>query len=268
MQITILGSGTGLPSTRRAAPGILVETTANCFLFDSGPGVLRQLERIGLSTHNITHLCYTHLHQDHTLDLVTFLFCARFHIVGSRNLTGAVRRFIRSKKIAAREDPLHLIGPKGFRKFFRQTMSIYKWIRPKGYPFTLKEITEQTLRFKSDRLKSIPVKHERNSVAYRLEDARGRSVVYSGDTGYCRNIVRLATNVDVLILECSFPDAIPFPLHLHPRLIGRIAREARPKRVILTHIYPVSESYDLVSQVRKVWKGRVSLAADLMRIKL
>ena len=43
MRVTILGSGTAVPSAERFPPGVLVEAGDEVVLVDAGPGVLRRL---------------------------------------------------------------------------------------------------------------------------------------------------------------------------------------------------------------------------------
>lgn len=110
--------------------------------------------------------------------------------------------------------------------------------------------------------------HLPNSVGYRIEFKDGKSVAVSGDTDYCQNIIDLAFEVDLLILECSFPDAKKVEGHLIPSLAGRIAIESRCKRLLLTHLYPVCDQFDIVNQCRQVYQGEIILGEDLMRIAI
>jgi ribonuclease BN (tRNA processing enzyme) len=109
--------------------------------------------------------------------------------------------------------------------------------------------------------------HSEVSVGFRV-DARGRSMVYSGDTDYCVNIVRLGKNADLLILECSFPDERKSPGHLTPSFAGKIAREASCKKLLLTHFYPVFQGHDILQECRKEFSGEIVLAEDGMKINL
>ena len=91
-------------------------------------------------------------------------------------------------------------------------------------------------------------------------------MVYSGDTDYCDNIVKLGREADVLILECSFPDERKTEGHLTPSLAGKIAREASCKKLLLTHFYPVFQGHDILAECRKEFSGEIILAEDGMKI--
>ena len=72
----------------------------------------------------------------------------------------------------------------------------------------------------------------------------------------------------MLILECSFPDEMKVEGHLTPSLAGRIARKAHCRRLILTHLYPLCDEYDILRQCRKEFAGEVIVAHDLLRVKI
>jgi len=275
MEIIFLGSGTGFPRKERASPGILVKLPYLNILMDSGPGSMRQLAKLGLSTNDIDIIMYTHLHPDHTLDLMDFLFCAKYQVVAKKNLPQAVRRFIAQGRGGFRTKPLHIIGPVGFKDFYAKVKNLYGlWITVPTYKLTIIEVRNQKLEIRNQKLESAEMLHESRiggSVGYRIEHS-GKSVVYSGDTAYCDNIVRLGKNADLLILECSTSDEINLPMHLTPRTVAKIACESNAKKVILTHIYEVGDKFNLLKQVKRTWKempqGKIKLAYDLMRLRI
>lgn len=74
-QLTILGSGTGVPLINRHAPGLVVQAGAAQILFDSGSGTAHQLARAGFKYYEFDHLFYSHYaHPDHINDLSEFIF--------------------------------------------------------------------------------------------------------------------------------------------------------------------------------------------------
>ena len=101
-----------------------------------------------------------------------------------------------------------------------------------------------------------------------MEDGSGKTFVYSGDTGYCEEIIDLSYDCDLLILECSFPDGKNIEGHLTPTLAGKIAHLARAKRLILTHFYPAVLKTDIKKACEKVYEGEIILGKDFMRISL
>ncbi|MFZ1201463.1 MAG: MBL fold metallo-hydrolase, partial [Desulfobacterales bacterium] len=117
-------------------------------------------------------------------------------------------------------------------------------------------------------LKSLPVDHNPESLAYRITDARGRAVVYTGDSDVCENLVAIARNADLFICESSLPDAQKVDGHLTPSLAGEMATRATVGRLVLTHFYPECDEADIEKECRKTFSGPLVLARDLMRFKL
>ena len=108
--------------------------------------------------------------------------------------------------------------------------------------------------------------HSPESIAYRIEFEDGTSVVVSGDTDDNPKLVELASKSDLLVLECSFPDGKKVEGHLTPSLAGKIATESCCRRLLLTHLYPVCDPFDIKEQCRRTFQGEIILAADLTRI--
>lgn len=108
--------------------------------------------------------------------------------------------------------------------------------------------------------------HISGSVGFRVEFRDGKSIAISGDTDYCQNIIDLGFEVNLLVLECSFPDEKKVEGHLTPSLAGRIALESHCKKLLLTHLYPVCDQFDILNQCRQVYQGEITVGEDLMRI--
>lgn len=72
-EITILGSGSALPSLSRNTTAQLVNIRENYFLVDCGEGTQLQMQKFGISPSKINHIFISHLHGDHYLGLIGFL---------------------------------------------------------------------------------------------------------------------------------------------------------------------------------------------------
>jgi ribonuclease BN (tRNA processing enzyme) len=106
---------------------------------------------------------------------------------------------------------------------------------------------------------SAPVNHTPHSLGLRVEDNSGKVIVYSGDTGYCEEIVDLSSDADLLIIESSFPDGEGIKGHLTPSQAGDIATRSEAKRLLLTHFYPECLKVDIEAQCRKTYQGELIL---------
>jgi len=249
VQITILGSGTGIPTLARNAAGLLIRIEKENLLFDTGPGILRRLLEKGITYHDIDYIFYTHFHTDHTLDLASVLFAAKYALS------------LRTKK-------LDIIGPQGLERFYNSLLDLYgDVIRPEAYEINLREIEEQTLQLPAYKIKTLRMQHSPESIGYRVE-SKGKVVVYSGDTDVCENVVKLGRGCDLLILDCSFPQEMKVKGHLTAREAAEVARECNCKRLVLSHLYPVCRQDEISRQAKKAFKGEISVAYDLMNITL
>ena len=249
-ELIILGSGTGIPSLRRGSPGLIVLSDSTILLIDSGSGTLRRMLEVGITYREVDILLYTHIHPDHISDLVPILFASKYADL-------------------PREKDLLCIGGPGFKSYFEKLKELYgSWIEPQSYHLTIKEVSQEVLLYRGLRILSKPMAHISESGGYRIEFKDGKSMAVSGDTDYCQNIIDLAFEVDLLVLECSFPDGKKVEGHLTPSLAGRIASESHCKRLLLTHLYPVCDQFDILNQCKQVYQGQIILGEDLMRIKI
>ena len=252
--VTILGSGTCVPSLKRSSCSILIKTGRTKLLFDAGPGTMHRLLGTGTDIFDISFIFISHFHPDHTGELASFLFATKY------------------PDQSRRKDLLTVVSGKGFIKFYNNLKTAYKqWIElapglikiieldNKGYDFR---------RFNDFTVESYPVEHNCESIGYKITDSRQKTIVYSGDTDYCENLVNLSQNADLLILECSFPDHHKVDGHLTPQLAGLIAKEARTKKLLLTHFYPMCDKYDLKIEAKGVFEGEICLAEDFMKLKI
>jgi ribonuclease BN (tRNA processing enzyme) len=249
-ELIILGSGTGIPSLRRGPPGFLIISDTTKVLIDSGAGTLRTMLRMGITYRDIDLLLYTHTHPDHISEFVPILFASKYSEL-------------------PREKDLLSIGGAGFKHYFEQIKRVYgRWIEPQTYHLSIREISEEPLLFNDMKIFSKPMSHISESVGYRVELKDRRSITISGDTDYCENIVELGFEASLLVLECSFPDERKIEGHLTPSLAGKIGLESHCKRLLLTHLYPVCDQFDILGQCRQVYPGETILGEDLMRIKI
>jgi len=250
MEAIILGSGTGVPSLRRGSPGLALTLEQETLLFDIGSGTLLRLLRAGINPYALRYVLLTHFHTDHSADLAPLLFA------------------LSATPGHLRTEPLHLVGPKGAKAFMVRLLDLYPSCVPKFFKLEVLEAGEATVnldrRFK---VWARPVAHSGAAVGYRVE-AEGKVFAYSGDTGPCKGILELGQQADLLALECSFPDDQGMEGHLTPSLAGEIAREARAKRLVLTHLYPACDAVDVIAQCRKVYDGEIILAEDMIRVPI
>lgn len=254
MSVTILGSGTCVPSLKRSSCSILMNIRDKFLLFDSGAGTMRKLLENRVEIYDVSFIFYSHFHPDHTAELVPFLFANKYPD-GSR-----------------RKIPLTMMAGRGFAKFYENLKNVYgHWIELAPGLLTIVELdnTGHDMReFDDFKVESLPVEHNPESIAFRITSSAGISMVYSGDTDFSENLVTLSKDADLLICESAFPDELKVKGHLTPSLAGEIADRANVRKLVLTHFYPECDQVDIEKECRKTYSGPLLLAEDLMQINL
>jgi ribonuclease BN (tRNA processing enzyme) len=106
------------------------------------------------------------------------------------------------------------------------------------------------------------VAHPVEAFGIRVEH-RGRSLVYSGDTGVSDALVDLAGDTDLFLCEAAFTHGKENiqGLHLNGREAGAHAARAGVRRLVLTHIPPWTDGERNLSDAREVYQGPAELAA-------
>lgn len=243
MQLTVLGSGTVVPTLERGSSAYLVETGGERLVFDFGNGAVHALMKAGVDPRDLSHLFISHVHPDHTADLVPYLFACNY-----------------APGWAGRR-PLEVHGPVGFRQFFLDLQVPYRWLAPRGWDCAVFEHGRDQIRGEGWTVQTFPVEHgDLEALAFRVE-AEGKVLCYSGDTCYCPGLVEAAGQADLFLCECSVPDDHPqVEGHLRSSQVALAARQARARRVLLTHLYPVEA--DLVAEVARGYPGPVEAARD------
>lgn len=99
-------------------------------------------------------------------------------------------------------------------------------------------------------LDTLPANHSQGALHLRFTGADGFTVVFSGDTGPSANLAQLAAGVDVLVTECAVAEPDPWNSHLWPEAVAEVVAAARPRRVVLTHLYPMVDPEFALRRVR------------------
>ena len=254
INVTILGSGTCVPSLKRSSCSVLMQIGASRLLFDSGPGTMRRLLETQTTIFDITHIFYSHFHPDHTAEFVPFIFATKYPD-GNR-----------------RQIPLTVSGGRGLLNFYERLKSVYgQWIELTPGLLEIIEFDNKnadTITFEDFTVNTAPVQHIEESIAFRITSTDGFSAVYTGDTDYSETIIDLAKNADLLICECALPDRHKVEGHLTPSLAGDLAAKAGVRKLVLTHFYPECDQEDIAAECRQTYSGPLVLAEDLMQIEV
>ena len=277
--VTLLGTGYPTPRIDRFGPCTLVEAGETRLLFDCGRGTMQRIFQIDTNASTFDKLFLTHLHSDHT--------------------TGIPDLWITGHLLQRHENPLHVWGPTGttdmtkyLEKAFkidlkvrRETVHHHGYVRnPEGLRIISKNIDESFI-FEENGVKVIPfrVNHhdlysDEPSLGYRVE-YRGKSVVISGDTRFCENLIKYSMGVDLLIHEVAagplgeaLPDHYRGPLNHHtlPEECGKVFSIVKPGLAVYTHVIQFQgvSLDEMMDRTRVEYSGPVVFGEDLMQIEV
>ncbi len=249
VKLTVLGSGTCVPTKKRGSSGYLLSTDTSSVLFDCGNGTVWKLEKIGVDYLKIDNVFITHFHPDHTSDLIPLLFATR-HPYGKK-----------------REKPLGIWGPEGFFEFIEKLREPYgEWLRPELVE--IHETGKKKQNIGGLEIKTFKTLHTENSIGYMIY-VSGKKIVYTGDTGYFPGLRKLAKRADIFVTECALPDSEKMTVHMTPSDIANITKRNNPSKIVLSHLYPSMDGKDLPEEIKTIsgnGETEIIVAEDLMEI--
>ena len=215
---------------------------------------MRRLLEARTTIFDLSHIFYSHFHPDHTGEFVPLIFATKYPDGSRRKL------------------PLTVAGGRGLLNFYERLKNVYgQWIELAPGLLEIIEFDNKNadaITFEDFSVYTVPVKHNEESIAFRITSSDGFSAVYTGDTDYSETIIDLAKDTDLLICECALPDKLRAPGHLTPSLAGELASKAGVGNLVLTHFYPECEKADIAAECRQSYAGHLVLAEDLMELKV
>ena len=265
--VTLLGTGHPEPLYERFGPSTLIEAGDQKILIDCGRGTMQRIYQIDQNATDIDKLFLTHLHSDHTtgipdLWLIGFLYHRR-------------------------ERPLQIWGPKGTKHMvdhIEEAFTVDKKSRLRFTPNTGLELVtteiEEGFIYENNGVKItvFDVSHltriNEPCFGYRI-DYGGRSVVVSGDTRYCENLLEYSRDVDLLVHEVA---AVPLDdgvvdrfdsvvkVHTVPEEAGEIFSVLKPKLAVFSHValFRGVSDEEVMRRARVVYDGPLVMGRDLM----
>ena len=176
MKVTILGTSGGYVRCGGANTSLLIENASDKVVIDMGAGVLSNLERV-CSLDSINNIVLTHSHSDHYSDALVSVY----------------GRLI-SKQLKRDVTDLSFYGPKD--SFLCEKLSLENVTN-------YNEINQNTvLKIGSLSLTFYKTIHFVECYAVKCE-CGGKSIFYTSDTSYSEDLIKVAKNCDLLLVECS-----------------------------------------------------------------
>jgi ribonuclease Z len=249
----ILGTSASVPTKARDNTSVLFFSNDESILVDCGSAPFRKVEILGISPTTLKHVIITHAHVDHVYGLPA-LIQALWHSGHQETLT------------------IHCLPET--KSAIDQLLSPFDLLQKTGmFPveFNVLPTTEMTnfLSTNDFHLYSSPVRHTIPNIGLRVEEkisGSGKTVVYSSDTEPCDSLLRLASNADTLILECTFTSETTSRRGLMTSLdAGRIAAEASVSKLMLVHLDPTvqGKQKQLIEEVRTNYRKDLVIPDDM-----
>lgn len=209
------------------ATGIIITSEKATFIVDPGDGILRDLNKdySAKDILSISDIFISHGHHDHV---------------------GGVWSLLTYLSVMKKTTPLNIYYPNGcieIESIFKAFHSVYK--DELRYEIKLKPILDSRTFTKKDvKIKPFKVNHrepaedgnesiEVPSLGFKFMH-EGKSICYGGDTAFCNNLVKMANNADLAIIEAGAENGEETDLHLTIEQASRIGETA--KEYFLVHV--------------------------------
>ncbi len=285
--LTILGSGSATPTTKRFPTAHLLNVNERFFLIDCGEGTQIQLRRYKLGFAKINRVFISHIHGDHVFGLFGLL--SSFQLLGRKN-------------------ELHIHGPgelrelvKFYQRYFGIEQSYRIYVHPLGY-------TRKMTIFEDERIEisSFPLKHRvptcgflfrekpaelnlkkeaidlykpgienihkiKNGEDLVLDDGKiipnsvltlppwkTRSYAYCSDTAYDPGLPDILKGVDLIYHEATFSKAdeelANITGHSSSAQAAAIGRDCNPRKLLIGHFSSRYKSPEiLLNEAREIF---------------
>ncbi|WP_439377238.1 ribonuclease Z [Amycolatopsis lexingtonensis] len=291
-ELVVLGTASQVPTRHRNQNGYLLRWDGEGILFDPGEGTQRQMLRAGVAATDITRICITHFHGDHSLGLPGVIqrlsLDAVRHPVHAHFPASGAHYFARMRHATAfyeqadlREHPIAADGPIATGKFTLEARRLSHPVEAFGYRLT--EPDGRTMlpeRLEERGIQGPDVgrlQREGHLGRTKLEDVstprHGQRFAFVMDTRLCDGVYALAEHADTLVIESTFLAedthlARDFG-HLTAQQAARVAAESGVRQLVLTHFsqrYPEPERF--LAEAKAEFDGEIVVAEDLERVQV
>lgn len=243
--LTVLGAGDAFASKGYFQAGYLLDAGGKRILLDAGPTLLAGLKRARLPTNSIDLVLISHLHGDHFAGLPFLILEYLYENPLKRRLT--------------------IAGPP---QLAERTWALFRNCYPETDPSSVRDqidfvvlpaAGEVTLA--GARVRTMRTPHMTNelSLAFRVT-LDGRTVVFSGDSGWTDELIELSTGSDLFLCECTYFESTHLRFHInYPELWDNHTR-LTTRRLVITHV-----GREVLERAAEV---KLEMAYDLMVIEV
>ena len=294
-KFSIMVLGSGAPAAQpdgRASAGYMIFIDGKAkVLMDVGGGVYQRIADSGMLLTDLEIVLLSHLHVDHVGDIdpvVKAMFFhnrlngfprdpdMKLHIFGPDRAPPAAPAPALRYPTTNEFVDAHFDGTLGVEAYLNDFAVAIGGIPLNYMTHSVEHDNSLGVRTIWDKdglvIKAIGVPHgPAPSLAFRIE-YMGKSIAYSGDTtskSVNGNMIEISRYADLLFYDTAILDGTGAPfigLHTTPTRMGEVARDAEAKKLVLSHLTPITnQNTDVVKDsVRNAgYQGKIKVAKDL-----
>lgn len=228
VHVQFLGSGGPFASGGRLQTCILIESDQGRYLIDCGMTALVAMARFSIDPGSIEAALITHLHGDHYGGLPLMILEARANVH-------------EGSTYPPRTSPLRIAGPAETEEHVRQLLDLFSWrtafaaMKDAGLvDFVTLEPRRETV-IGGLTATAFPVLHYTPEATALRVMVSGKTIAYSGDTGWTDTLLEVAADADLFICQAYTID-VPYRGLLNYRTVQEHRDQLTCKRLVLTHI--------------------------------
>lgn len=273
IKITFLGTSDAVPTVSRNHTGILLNYFGENILVDCGEGIQRQFRKAGLNPCKITKILITHWHGDHVLGIPGLLqtlslsgYNKKLEIYGPKGFKKKLKKTLESfyfdNKIdfVIKEVKGNFVDTEDYslfaeKMFHRIECNAYCFIEKDKIKIDKSKLDKEELTegpHIKDLKKGKNIKFKGKK--YKAKDLtfieKGKKICFVLDTRFDKKIPKFVKNSDLLVCEAGFSSDLEEHAeqyrHLTAEQAGKIAKQAKAKKLVLTHI---SQRYEQTPKV-------------------
>ncbi|HEY9157691.1 MBL fold metallo-hydrolase [Candidatus Binatus sp.] len=219
--VTLLGTGDAFASFGRSQSGYLIDAPGGRILMEAGPGLMPALKSNAVAPDSFDLVLISHLHGDHFAGLPFLILDYMWETPRKRLLT--------------------IAGPP---RLEQRTWLLMRTMFPhfeldkikRKLKFVVLEPGSST-RLGKFKVRAIRSPHTKPDISLSLRiDGGGKSIVFSGDTGWNDELVELSAGADLFLCECTYYESTELNFHLNYPLLAANRDKFKVRRMVLTHL--------------------------------
>ena len=300
-EVTILGCGSALPTTRHFASAQVVNLREKLFMIDCGEGAQMQLRRSRLKFSRLNHIFISHLHGDHCFGLMGLISTfgllgrtAKLHIYAPAPLDQLLQPQL--DYFCAGMDyqvEVHTIDTTRFAPVYEDrsvtvyTLPLRHRIACCGFLFREKPTLPHIIREKIDfyQVPEYAINQIKNGADWTTPDGEvipnryftrpsepARSYAYCSDTCYLPELQEHLKNVDLLFHEATFGKDLEKraqeTFHTTAEQAATLARDSQAGRLCIGHFSArYEDETPLLHEAQEIFPNTI-LARENLTLKL